>query len=47
MTFNIFDDNLVKRFIYGIKYPFLQSKFDDFINVFEPDSVISVFPFWQ
>lgn len=47
MTFNIFDDNLVKRFIYGIKYPFLQSKFDDFVNVFQPDSVISVFPFWQ
>lgn len=47
MTFNIFDDNTVKRFIYGIKYPFLQSKFDDFINSFEPDSVISVFPFWQ
>lgn len=47
MTFNIFDDAIVKRFLYGIKYPVFQSRFDDFIETFEPDLVFSVFPFWQ
>lgn len=47
MTFNIFDDAIVKRFLYGIKYPVFQSRFDKFINTYNPDLVISVFPFWQ
>ncbi|MDD5213583.1 MAG: glycosyltransferase [Candidatus Gracilibacteria bacterium] len=47
ITFNIIDDATVKRFLYGIKYPIFQSRFDDFVQTYEPDVVLSVFPFWQ
>jgi len=45
--FNITDYPIVSRILYWIKDPILQPKFDEIIQDFQPDNVISVFPFWN
>ena len=45
-TYNILDNPVIKRFLFGIRYPIFQEKFDDIITQYKPDEVISVFPFW-
>lgn len=47
ITYNIFDDQKFKQFIYMFKYQFLQEKFDKHLKDNDYSVIISVFPFWQ
>lgn len=46
-TFNIFDDEIIKRIVYGFKNPLLtQKKFEQEVERIQPSSIIIFFPFW-
>lgn len=45
--FSITDYPIISRILYWIKDPILQPKFNEIIYDFQPDNVISVFPFWN
>jgi len=45
--FNITDYPIISRILYSIKDPIWQPKFNKIIEEFQPEQVISVFPFWN
>lgn len=45
--FNSTDYPILSRILYGIKDPIWQPKFNKIIDEFQPEQVISVFPFWN
>ncbi len=45
--FNLTDKVFLAKLIYSLKDPLWQAKFDELINNFSPDVVISVYPFWN
>ena len=45
--FNVTDYPIISRLLYWIKDPIWQPKFNKMIEEFQPDKVISVFPFWN
>lgn len=46
-TFDLFDNELVVTLLYAIKNPLVQREFDAFLEEFEPEHIIVVFPFWH
>ena len=45
--FNGTDYPIISRILYGIKDPIWQPKFNKIIKEYQPEQVISVFPFWN
>jgi len=46
LTFSFLDIKIIKNIIFWFKLPFYQNKFDKIISEYEPNIVLSVFPFW-
>jgi len=46
LTYNFLDIKIIKNIIFWFKYPFYQNKFDKIISEYNPDIILSVFPFW-
>ncbi len=45
-TFNILDNKKIKEIIFSTSYPIYQKKFNKLINEYNPNIVLSIFPFW-
>jgi len=45
-TFNILDNEKIKKILFSVSYPIYQKKFNKVIKDYVPDIVLSVFPFW-
>lgn len=46
ITYNILDRDIIRRVIFWVEYPFAQKNFDNIIEEFQPEIVLSTFPFW-
>jgi processive 1,2-diacylglycerol beta-glucosyltransferase len=46
ITYDILDNPIIKKILFGFKYPVFQKKFDAIIEDFHPDVVLSFFPSW-
>jgi len=45
-TFNILDNEKVKKILFSASYPVYQKKFNKVIEEYNPTIIVSVFPFW-
>ena len=45
-TFNILDNENIKNLMFSTSYPIYQTKFNNFLKEYDPNIVLSVFPFW-
>ena len=46
ITYNLLDNAVIKKILFGFRYPIFQKKFDTLIKEFEPGTIISFFPSW-
>lgn len=46
ITYNILDNQIIKKILFWFRYPVFQNKFDDLMQEYQPDIVISFFPSW-